>query len=132
LDEFAGGLGIADEEVDMVANPLVVEMQELEKQVKAINDDIAKEGDENSQIDELERERQRIFAEIQKIKEQLAKDQAAAQAARVSVDKGPVGLGGGAAVGAATTPARAPPREQPKRHDFGDAKRPARKKKGEE
>jgi len=132
LDQYAGGLGIADEEVDMVANPLVVEMQELEKQVKAINDDIAKEGDENAQIDELERERQRIFAEIQKIKEQLSKDQAAAQAARVSVDKGPVSLSAGAGVGTSSTPARAPPRQQPARHDFGDAKRPARKKKGEE
>jgi len=133
LDEYAGGLGIADEEVDMVANPLVVEMQELEKQVKAINDDMAKEGDENAQIDELERERQRIYAEIQKIKEQLEKDKEAAAAIRVSVDKGPVGLNTGAAAGTgASQPARAARTEQPKRHDFGDAKRPARKKKGEE
>jgi len=122
LDEYAGGLGIADEEVDMVANPLVVEMQELEKQVKSINDDIAKEGEENQAIDELERERQRLFAEITKIKEQLAKDQQAAAAARVSVAAPATGL---------ATPAPAAKRE-PKRHDFGDAKRPARKKKGEE
>jgi hypothetical protein len=85
LDEVSGGLGIADEDVDMVANPLVVEMQTLEKQVEKIKDDMNKEVEENKAIDELEKERQRLYAEMERVKSALREAADRARAARVSV-----------------------------------------------
>jgi len=40
LDQFAGGLGMTDEagEFDMVANPMVIEIETLQKQIETVND----------------------------------------------------------------------------------------------
>jgi hypothetical protein len=88
LDEVSGGLGIADDDVDMVANPLVVEMQSLEKQVNKIKDDMNKETEDNKAIDELEKERQKLFAEMERVKAALREAADRARAARVSVTSG--------------------------------------------
>jgi len=85
LDETSGGLGIADDEVDMVANPLVVQLASMEKQVAKIKEDIVKEADENKAIDDLEKERQRIYAEMERVKAALREAADRARAARVSV-----------------------------------------------
>jgi len=72
LDEFAGGLGIADEEVDMIANPLVIEMQNLEIQIQQVQDKMGVQIERDvNEVDQLEMERQRLHAEIERIKEAM-------------------------------------------------------------
>jgi len=75
LDQYAGGLGMTDEggEFDMVANPMVVEIEVLQKQMETVNDAFHGQAEEDAQeIDDLEKERQQLFAEIQRVKEAIA------------------------------------------------------------
>jgi hypothetical protein len=75
LDQYAGGLGMTDEggEFDMVANPMVIEIEALQKQVETVNDALHGQAEEDAQeIDALELERQQLFAEIQRVKEAIA------------------------------------------------------------
>jgi len=82
LDEYAGGLGVADEEVDMVANPLVVQMAELEAEVNKVTEQMARGEEERVTMGELERERQALYAQITIIKEKLLAEQEAAKPVR--------------------------------------------------
>jgi len=78
IDQFGGGLGIADEDdtLEMVANPLVIEMQELEREIKRVNENLSASAvTEEAEINQLEIERQRIFAEIQAVKAKLEEQQ---------------------------------------------------------
>jgi len=87
LDENYGGLGVNDDDVDMVANPLVIEMQDLEKQIANVNSELGTNAEVQArEIDELELERQRLHAEIARVKNLLASQQAQAKTgpARVS------------------------------------------------
>jgi len=75
LDQFAGGLGMTDQdgEFDMVANPMVVEIEALQKQVETVNEQMHGQAEEETaEIDALELERQQLFAEIQRVKEAIA------------------------------------------------------------
>jgi len=75
LDEYAGGLGMMDEEgeVVMVANPLVLQMQDLQKQIETVNTQMNTTGQtQKREITQLESERERLKAEIDKIKALLA------------------------------------------------------------
>jgi hypothetical protein len=79
LDEFAGGLGVADAEddVDMVANPMVIEMAMLHDQVQVLNNQMSGKAEEDAQeIDHLETERQRLYAEINRVKDEMSKQNA--------------------------------------------------------
>lgn len=115
LDEFAGGLGIADTDgdLDMVANPLVIEMQALENRAKKIAKDLeAKEGADAETIDTLESQRQKIYAEIARVKAEMQKNQVSRAPTRM--DTAPVaarpGPGGTATTGrASAVPGRAAP-----------------------
>lgn len=79
LDEFAGGLGLGDDDVDMVANPLVVEMQRLDREIKQVNAELERAAKaEEREIQDLQEQRQAIYAEIQRVKEELARQQAMA------------------------------------------------------
>jgi hypothetical protein len=140
LDEVSGGLGIADDEVDMVANPLVVEMQSLEKQVAKIKDDMNKEVEENKAIDELEKERQRLFAEMERVKSALREAADRARAARVSVSgvsalstsvmttSNPLANSASNDDPFATRPAAGTTTQQPVKTDFTVGTRPKKKK----
>jgi len=76
LDETAGGLGIADDEIEMIANPLIVEMQELEGQITKVNEELMQTKESQSvQINQLKSESERIMAEIERVKSELAKTQ---------------------------------------------------------
>jgi hypothetical protein len=78
LDQFAGGLGMSDEggEFDMVANPMVIEIEALQKQVETVNDHLHGQAEEDAaEIDALELERQQLFAEIQRVKEAIANNE---------------------------------------------------------
>jgi len=78
LDEFHGGLGVSSDEDDiqMMANPLVIQMQELEVQIKQVEENLnLREEQESTQIDQMEKERQRLYAEIQRVREAMAQQQ---------------------------------------------------------
>ena len=82
LDEYAGGLGLADEEVDMVGNPLVIEMKALDERIarmsKGGNEDL--EGEQQLRlIREMEEEKKRLYGQLLRLREQV-KAKAVAQA----------------------------------------------------
>ena len=82
LDEYAGGLGLADEEVDMVPNPLVIEMKALDDRIaRTSKGERLEDADGEKQlrlIRELEEEKKRMYAEMVALREQLKAKQAAA------------------------------------------------------
>jgi len=105
LDEKHGGLGVYDDEVEMIANPLVVEMQELQKQLEQTNAHLkTQEEMDETQMAALDKERQRILEEIKRVKDAIA---AQAKTAPTRVDEIPpsgavavgVGTGGTATAG---------------------------------
>jgi len=76
LDETSGGLGIADDEIEMIPNPLMVEMQELEGQITKVNQDLSRTKESQTvEINQLKSESERILAEIERVKTELAKTQ---------------------------------------------------------
>jgi hypothetical protein len=76
LDETSGGLGIADDEIEMIANPLIVEMQELEGQITKVNQELSRTKEsQHVEINQLKSESERILAEIERVKSELAKTQ---------------------------------------------------------
>jgi len=76
LDEKHGGLGVYDDEVEMIANPLVVEMQELQKQLEQTNAHLkTQEEMDEHQMAALDKERQRILEEIKRVKDAIAAQQ---------------------------------------------------------
>jgi hypothetical protein len=73
LDEKHGGLGVYDEEVEMIANPLVVQMQELQKQLEQTNASLSTQEElDATQMAAMDKERQRILEEIKRVKEAIA------------------------------------------------------------
>jgi len=76
IDENRGGLGVADDEVVMRANPMIVQMQELDRQLERVNQqmDTQKEMDQRA-IEQLSQDRERLHAEIQRVKQILASAQ---------------------------------------------------------
>jgi len=73
LDEKHGGLGVYDDEVEMIANPLVVEMQELQKQLEQTNAHLkTQEEMDEHQMAALDKERERILEEIKRVKDAIA------------------------------------------------------------
>ena len=82
LDEYAGGLGLADEEVNMMANPLVVEMKALDDRIaRASKGGVAEDADGEKQlrqIRELEEEKRRMYADLLALREQAKAKQNAA------------------------------------------------------
>jgi len=68
LDETHGGLGIADDEVDMCANPIVIQMSELSKQLEEVNVRLDTRAERDEQVMErLEAERIRIHEEMERM-----------------------------------------------------------------
>jgi hypothetical protein len=135
LDEFAGGLGVAsaDEDVDMIANPLVIEMQELEEQIKRVNEDMGVQLERDAQqIDNLEMERQRLHAEIERVKKEMQKanqNSAPRRAAELPSFGGNPGATGGVAAGVGGPAANTVQTAKPTvRHDFGQVNRAKKKK----
>jgi len=73
LDEKHGGLGVYDEEVEMIANPLVVQMQELQKQLEQTNASLSTQEElDATQMAAMDKERQRILEEIKRVKDAIA------------------------------------------------------------
>jgi len=82
LDENAGGLGIADDEIDMMANPLVIELQNLEVQIRKVNEEMGvQEERDRKTMERLETERRRVYAEIERVREAMTKAETETEAA---------------------------------------------------
>jgi len=62
-----------DEEVEMIANPLVVQMQELQKQLEQTNASLSTQEElDATQMAAMDKERQRILEEIKRVKDAIA------------------------------------------------------------
>jgi len=121
LDENHGGLGVFDQEVEMIANPLVVQMQELQKQLDVTNASLkTQEEMDETHMSALDKERQRILEEIKRVKEAIAQ-QKTTEAHRVddipATDASSGTSSGGASAQSST-----------ERQDFGSSAAPRRKK----
>jgi hypothetical protein len=100
LAENQGGLGVADAdgEINMTVNPLVLQLQDLNKQLEDANlklDTIGKE--EEYHIQRLQQQRARIQAEIKRLEESLAHDETVKLAPKrvdTPVTGGPTAIGG--------------------------------------
>jgi len=121
LDEKHGGLGVYDDEVEMMANPLVVEMQELQKQLEQTNAHLKTQEElDEMQMAALDKERQRILEEIKRVKDAI---QAQGKTAPTRVDEvPPSGAVAGAGSGTTTAGTGA------ERQEFGQAPTGRRKK----
>ena len=72
IDETGGGLGIADDSIQMVVNPLVIEMQDLEHQLARVQDTMVVQAKRDEiEIEELEEEQNRLYSEINRVREEL-------------------------------------------------------------
>jgi hypothetical protein len=68
LDETAGGIGIADDEVDMMTNPMVIQMNELSKQLEEVNVQLDTRAEKDElRMQALESDRMRIHAEMERM-----------------------------------------------------------------
>jgi len=121
LDETHGGLGVADEDVDMVANPMVLEMQELEEHLRKLDQTMAvQEARDELAMDKLEVERRRLYSEIERVKKAMSSVEPKTPSAAVEANA--------VAAAAVAAPAVAAPAE---RHDFGATAQSLRKAKKE-
>jgi len=69
LDRIAGGLGVADEEVVMVANPLVIELQTFGEQIRQANSRYTnQETQDLLEMQHIESDRARLIDEINRVK----------------------------------------------------------------
>jgi len=76
IDEYAGGLGIADEDVDMMANPMVIEMKKLDQQLNEVNAQLDTQAErDTAKIEALAQDRERLHAELTRVKALMAQQQ---------------------------------------------------------
>lgn len=137
IDETRGGLGVADDEVNMMANPMVVEMKKLDEQLFAVNLQLDTQAEKDTRtIEQLSQDRERLHAELQRVKTQIAaqqktsatrmEDNFSTQApAPVSSTSGLVPMEMESPSYDDGTGASMPGQE---RHGFGQVRRPAKKK----
>jgi len=86
-DEMAqnwGGFGIAGDEIVMVANPLVLQLNEQKKKLDEVNKNLEqKEELDRMEMDKLDKERQTILEEMKRIERLLQAERGKKQAKRV-------------------------------------------------
>lgn len=128
LDEYSGGIGIfgdGEEQFHMTANPLVIEMQELEREMKRVNEDMKMSAiAEEDEINDLEIQRQKIYAEIKRVKAQLDEQQ---RAQPTAVEVRQTRPAAAAPAGAVQVARSAPAASAPKMTDIGGKKGPKKK-----
>jgi len=123
-----GGLGVWDEEVQMVSNPLVLQFNEQKKKLDEVQASLdAQEQRDAEDMDRLDKERQMIIAEMNRLKSEIGKQQGAKQAQRVD-DAPPVAAAGAGAAGGAPS-ADYMESNQPEQHSFAPQQMGAKPKK---
>jgi hypothetical protein len=113
LNEFAGGAGYADAdgEIRMVMNPLVLQMQELERDLAEANRQLGTAGEQDEhRIQQLELQRNRIAEEMRRTADEIKRAEAASapKATRVPAGGPPALQGQASFTGAASPPAPSP------------------------
>jgi len=84
MAENFGGLGVYDDEVSMVANPLVVQFNEHKKKLDELDHTLAaREEQDVVEMDRLDKERQALLKEMERIKSAIAQQNAQKTAQRV-------------------------------------------------
>eukprot|EP00808_Paulinella_micropora_P007092 g32627.t1 len=87
--EKMGGLGMWDDDMEMVTNPLVLKISEEKKKLDDVNDKLAKqEAADEAEAERLEKDRQQILAEMKRLADKLAEAQSK-NTARVDYDTAP-------------------------------------------
>lgn len=85
LDEFGGGLGVADTDgdVDMVANPMVIQLQQLQHRMDRVKEEMGVQAElDQVEVDRLESDRLRIHAEMERLQKMLNEQAKAKRAVR--------------------------------------------------
>jgi hypothetical protein len=84
MAENFGGLGVYDEEVTMVTNPLVIQFNEQKKKLDELDSNLKVQEERDAQeMDRLDKERQAILKEMERIKSAIQTQQAQKKAQRV-------------------------------------------------
>lgn len=94
--EKMGGLGMWDDEMEMVTNPLVLKISEEKKKLDAVSKELEqREREDEATAEQLEKERQQILAEMKRLSDML-NDAREKNTARTDYDVGaPADTGGG-------------------------------------
>jgi hypothetical protein len=104
IAETHGGLGVWDEEVQMVSNPLVLQFNEQKKKLDEVDKSLEQRVEmDRVEMEKLDKERQIIVEEMNRLKQMLQKQQEGKKAQRVddaptvqpAVSGAPRGGGGG-------------------------------------
>jgi hypothetical protein len=96
MAENFGGLGVYDEDVTMVTNPLVIQFNEQKKKLDELDSNLKVQEERDAQeMDRLDKERQAILKEMERIKSAIQAQNAQKKAQRV--DDAPAVSTGGAA-----------------------------------
>jgi len=96
MAENFGGLGVYDEEVTMVTNPLVIQFNEQKKKLDELDSNLKVQEERDAQeMDRLDKERQAILKEMERIKTAIQSQNAQKKAQRV--DEAPAVTSTGAA-----------------------------------
>jgi len=84
IAETHGGLGVWDEEVQMVSNPLVLQFNEQKKKLDEVDQTLGhREELDRLEMERLDKERQMIVEEMNRLKDMLQKQQENKKAQRV-------------------------------------------------
>jgi len=134
MEQFGGQAGTKDETLEMMSNPMVVQMQQMQARLDAKNKEVLAEEKQRREdesearqehIGALQQDRDKLQEELERLKAELALSQPAGRpAAAVAV---PV-AGTGAAARTATPAKRA----EPARAQFDTGRPGTRKKKGDD
>jgi len=83
MAETMGGLGVWDEEVQMVSNPLVLQFNEQKQKLDKLDATLNQREEQDAvEMDKLDKERQMILNEMERLKKALGDQQAAKTASR--------------------------------------------------
>lgn len=127
MAETMGGLGVWDEEVQMVSNPLVLQFNEQKKKLDEVEQSLEQQEERDAaEMDRLDKERQMIVAEMNRLKAEISKQQAAKSASR---DDAPPPVVAGGAAGGPSGDWGGMDSAQPEQHSFEPQQMGAKPKK---
>jgi uncharacterized membrane-anchored protein YhcB (DUF1043 family) len=139
IDELRGGIGVYEEDVDMMTNPMVVEMKNLDRQLNEANAALDTQQEKDTRtIEQLSQDRERLHAEIQRVKVQMQQQRqtTATRMEDIHVSQAHVPAPASSTSGLVPMEMEGPSHEDAassgasgqERHGFAQVRRPAKKK----